>query len=137
MSITPYNSDNLSYLKEKIVAYYDLRGYVTPSLKDAAIWLATEVGELLDAIMRTEKDWVRNNPDKPSKVEEELADVMMMLLVAAGAADVDPMDALLRKMNRKTGGELLAGQLHSPEYSNPDPKPVRHNMINLWTYDNE
>lgn len=124
MGITPYTSDSLRYLEKKILEYYELRGLRMPNLKDSGIWLSTEVGELLDAIMRLECGWVRNDPAKNTPallekdntaklraVEEEMGDCLMMLLVTAHLIDVDIMNVLLRKMNRKTGGELLAGKM--------------------------
>lgn len=136
MPITPYNTDSFAYLEKKILQYYEMRGLKMPDLKDATLWLATEVGELLDAIMRLESGWVRNNPHslerthvaKLTAVEDELGDCLMMLTVAALLIDADLINILLRKMNKKTGGELLAGQkpLDPTEY-----QPIRNPNFNI------
>ena len=123
--LTPYNTDSLAYLQKKISEYFDMRGLKKPDTKDSCMWVASEVGEMIDAVMRLEQGWVRNNPDRESKVEDELGDVLMMLLITAETLDINIMDALLRKMNRKTGGELLAGQ-RPLDASNYQPLRVKN-----------
>lgn len=92
---------NIKKLNRLIVDYYDYRRLKIPDLKDSAIWLSIEVAELQDALMRQEPGWVRNNPDKPSDIAGEIGDVLMMLIVTAGMANIDPVQALLDKMKSK------------------------------------
>jgi len=45
--------------------------------------------------------WRRNNPDKEASIANELADVLMMTLLAANAAGIDVEEALIAKMKKK------------------------------------
>lgn len=77
----------LSDLEGRVVDHFRETGKAWPTTKDAAIFLATEVAEVLDAIMREESGWSRNN-EKETSLEKELQDVLMMLLVTAGSAGI-------------------------------------------------
>lgn len=89
-----------SELIEQIEAYYRARGLKWPDKKDAAIWLTTEVGELLDSLMRQESGWVRNT-QKELDPSLELADCLLMVMVCAKAMNVDVVEVLLEKMEKK------------------------------------
>lgn len=88
-------------LIERIEKYYRDRNLKWPDKKDAAIWLSTEVGELLDSLMRLELGWVRNTV-KASDPAEELADCLMMVMVCSKSLGIDVVEVLLEKMERKT-----------------------------------
>ncbi len=81
--------------------YFDQRTLKRPDTKDAYIFLVSEVGELGDALMRKEQDWVRNTPNKDVSIADELADVYMMLHVLAANQYVDLDEALKNKLERK------------------------------------
>lgn len=82
--------------------YFEKRGipYLATG-KDALLFLQTEVGELVDAHMRTEPEWVRNTQDKDVSVADEVADVLMMLVAYAGSQGLDPEECLKNKIRRK------------------------------------
>lgn len=87
-------------LSDLIKHYFHTRGMKNPQAKDAAIFLCTEVGELLDALMRQEMGWVRNNI-KESDPASELADCLMMTMVCADALGVDIFETLETKLEAK------------------------------------
>lgn len=94
-------------LEDIVKEYYEKRGLVWPNFDDAMKFALTEMGEVFE-IDLARKTWVRNNPeDKPKFNKEDLAkelgDVIMMLIVAGIAEGVNPVQALLEKMNRKSG----------------------------------
>lgn len=55
----------------------------TPNTQDALLFALTELGEAVDADLRTNGDYARNR-DKSLSVLDELADCAMMLLTAMG-----------------------------------------------------
>lgn len=61
--------------------YYEFRGYKTPNATQAVKFLATEVGELIDAHTRLEDGWVRNNTKSDNELIYELGDCFMMWLM--------------------------------------------------------
>lgn len=87
-------------LLDLIKHYFHTRGLKNPQAKDAAIFLATEVGELLDALMRQELGWVRNNT-KDTDPASELADCLMMTMICADALGVDVFETLETKLEAK------------------------------------
>ena len=90
--------------RERIQRYFEFRKLMEPDLLASVAFLQTEVGELIDALIRRGdygSGWVRNNPDKQYSVEDEMADVYMMLWRAAMAEDIDLDQALINKMARK------------------------------------
>lgn len=97
----------MGVLSDIIKEYYAKRGLVWPNFDNAMKFVATEIGEVYE-IDLSRDTWVRNNPeDKPKFNKEDLAkelgDVLMMVMVAGIAEGVDPLDALLEKMYKKTG----------------------------------
>ena len=92
-------------LVSMIERYYETRGYRWPSAQEAILWTITELGEVCELLLARTVEWVRNNPDdkekySPERVEEELADAVMMLLVAGIVSDGAPLIALRRKMQK-------------------------------------
>ncbi len=99
-------TDSLKYLKDLILTVWLEREFKMPNTKDAAIYLATESAEVLDAVMRMESGWVRSNK-KETDVGEELADVITMAILTAHAAGIDNLfEIILNKLSRKREGEL-------------------------------
>lgn len=87
-------------LRELVAAYYQQRGLTQPDATQALLFLVSEVGELADAHVESQAQWVRNN-DRERGVEDEIGDVLMMLTVFAAAQGMDPFDAMLAKFRRK------------------------------------
>lgn len=56
----------------------------TPSTEDALLFAFTELGEAVDAYLRSKSEYARNR-DKDLSVLDELADCAMMLLTALGS----------------------------------------------------
>jgi NTP pyrophosphatase (non-canonical NTP hydrolase) len=100
--------------------YYTKRGLAWPNFEDAMKFVATEIGEVYEVDLSRNPTWVRNNPqDKPTFSKEQLAselgDVIMMVMVAGIVEGVDPLDALVKKINRKLAG--LNNQMQFPKDS--------------------
>ena len=95
----------LNHLTSQIVDNWTDRAVKIPQPKDAAIFLSTEVAEVLDALMRIEPGWVRTN-DKEVDPGDELADVLMLTLTTARALGVDDLvDRMITKMSQPRQGE--------------------------------
>lgn len=88
-------------LRNIVDAYYAYRGLTHPDANQAYLFLVSEVGELADALVANQADWVRNNPDRDRSIEPEIGDVLMMLTVFASQMGVDPVEAMLNKMKSK------------------------------------
>jgi hypothetical protein len=89
-----------------VIEYYERRGLHWPTVEEALQFVHTELGEAYEILLARNPNWVRNNPtEKPGfsarVLGEELGDAIMMLVVAGLAADVDPVSALLDKIDRK------------------------------------
>lgn len=84
----------ISEMIATVNAYYAYRGLTDPTLAEAAKFLATEVGELVNASTRLEEKWVRNNPvdagEARVQFEYELGDVYMMTLKVVEKSGFDP-----------------------------------------------
>ncbi len=97
-------TDSLRYLKDLILKVWQEREFKMPSTKDAAIYLATEAAEVLDAVMRMESGWVRTNK-KETDIGEELADVVTMAILTAHLAGVDNFfETIVSKITKKREG---------------------------------
>jgi len=88
-------------ITEIVRQYYQFRGLTEPDANQAFLFLVSEVGELSDAFVENQAQWIRNNPDRERDVQAEIGDVLMMLTVFAASQGVDPLDAMLAKMARK------------------------------------
>ena len=97
---------------DEIKTYFEKRGLKTPDFNNAMKFALTEIAEVFELDLAREGGWVRNNPDsKPDyskeDMAEELGDVIMMIVMAGLAEGVDPIDALYKKLKRKTQEHLL------------------------------
>jgi NTP pyrophosphatase (non-canonical NTP hydrolase) len=92
---------NTPKLAEVVRSYYAFRGLTAPDAGQALLFLVSEVGELADAFVEQQAQWVRNNPGRERDISAEVGDVLMMLTVFADALGLDPMDAMLAKFERK------------------------------------
>ena len=89
-----------------IQEYYTLRGLKFPDAWQSLAFATTEMGEAYEYLLQRDGGWVRNNPEnKPAwdrqAFAEELGDMIMMVVVAGIAEGVDPIQAMLSKMERK------------------------------------
>lgn len=87
-------------LDEIVQGYYDFRNMSRPSAAQALMFLVSEVGELADAHVNQEAEWVRNN-QRERNIPDEIGDVMMMLTVYAAANGCDPVGCMTDKMGRR------------------------------------
>lgn len=77
----------------------------TPSPRDCAMWLGTEVGELYDELMRLpgfpDVTPTRNNPRDSSieRVAEEAADVLLMLVSTVEPFGIDLFAAFVQRLD--------------------------------------
>ena len=88
-------------IPETVRAYFEHRGLTAPDAGQALLFLVSEVGELADAFVEQQAQWVRNNPGRNRDISDEIGDVLMMLTVFADAEGIDPVDAMLNKFDRK------------------------------------
>lgn len=91
----------MSELRDVITEYFKFRGLVMPNEAQAFQFLVSEVGELADALVSSDGNWVRNNPDREKSVADEAGDVLMMLYVTLMERGIDPYEAMLAKFKRK------------------------------------
>ncbi len=84
-----------------VKAYYEFRGLAQPDANQAYLFLVSEIGELADALVANQAQWVRNNPDRERNISAEIGDVLMMLTVFSMEMGVDPVEAMLAKMKSK------------------------------------
>ena len=95
------NKVNHVDLVEMVKQYYEFRGLTQPDANQAFLFLVSEIGELSDALVASQAQWVRNNPDRERHIASEIGDVLMMLTVFAATQGVDPLEALKDKMRSK------------------------------------
>ena len=95
-------------ISEIVKAYYEYRGLTNPDANQAYLFLVSEIGELADALVANQAKWVRNNPERERDIEAEIGDVLMMLTVFSMEMGIDPVEAMLKKMERK--GFQLGGE---------------------------
>ena len=88
-------------LVDLVQQYYAFRGLTQPDPNQAFLFLVSEIGELADALVADQAQWVRNNPDRERHIPSEIGDVLMMLTVFAATQGVDPVEALKDKMRKK------------------------------------
>lgn len=91
----------LQPLKFALDEYYRFRNMRMPGTVDAMLFLASETGELADAIVSGRDVWVRNNPDKVKDIPGEVGDVLQMLTVTANTFGIDPIAAMFNKWKSK------------------------------------
>jgi hypothetical protein len=99
-------------LTEMIKKYWELRQLKKPNFQEAMMWAHTEIAEAYEIKLAQMGGWVRNNPDdhkevNNKKLQEELGDAIMMLIMAGVAEDGDPISSLKWKMWLKTPGSGL------------------------------
>jgi len=87
--------------------YFNARGLVWPEKSDQALkFLISEIGELADADVANEDEWIRNNPNSERRTDFEISDVMMMLFVYADLKGLDPHQCVYEKILSK-GYDLI------------------------------
>ncbi len=92
---------NTGDLLETVNRYYEFRGLTQPDANQAFLFLVSEMGELADAFVEEQGQWVRNNPNRERDIQAEIGDVLMMLTVFSAAQGVDPFEAMKAKMRKK------------------------------------
>ena len=98
----------------EIKTYYEFRGMKWPSGKEAIDFAITEIGESMDAYIRTNQPgWTRNNPDKEANVGWELADTFQMLAIAAHELTGKTLDELLQEKWASKGYECVFKESHA------------------------
>lgn len=92
-------------LAEAIAYHFDGRGRMWPTTEDSLLWMITEIAEAFE-LLSAKKNYVRNNPDdkepfSKERFAEELGDVIYMAIITGLVEGVNPLDALLNKMNNQ------------------------------------
>jgi len=89
-----------------IIQYYKKRGLKWPDFDNAMKFVLTEIGEAYEIDLSRVGGWIRNNPDAKPEFDKnalgsELGDAIMMLMVAGIVEGVNPLAALVNKINKK------------------------------------
>jgi hypothetical protein len=92
--------------------YYKTRGLKVPTFDDAMKFVHTEIGEVYELELDRIGGYIRNNPqDKhkysDEKLGKELADCIMMLLIAGKVRGVDVLWSLLDKIGDKVNKNYI------------------------------
>jgi len=101
---------NATTLAEAIAYHFDGRGRVWPTTEDSLLWMITEIAESFE-LLSAKKNYVRNNPDdkepfSKERFAEELGDVIYMAMITGMVEGVNPLDAMLNKMNNQIRKEI-------------------------------
>ena len=96
----------MSDLANKIEHYFNKRGLKWPTTEKALMFSETEMAEVYEHLLAEEGGWTRNNPENKPEYDnqefaKELGDVIMMVMVAGMVRGLDPIDALVQKMENK------------------------------------
>ena len=71
------------------------------SPKNLAMALSVEVGEIVELLQWLTQEQSRNlEPEKLNRIEDEIADVVIYLLMLADKLGVDPIDAARQKIEK-------------------------------------
>lgn len=73
------------------------------NVKDLIIALTSEVGELAECyrwLTEEEISVIHSIPEKKKKVEEEIADILIYLLIISYKADINVLEAIEQKLER-------------------------------------
>lgn len=96
--------DDLNTLKERIRQFNLEREWDQfHNPKDLLVALVSEVGELADCyrwLSEEELSRIHTNPEKKKKVEEEIADIIMYLLILSYKTDIDIIKAIESKLEK-------------------------------------
>lgn len=104
---------NLQILLERLLAFRDERDWArfqTP--KNLALSISLEAAELLEHFQWTTEDEPLS-PDKVQALSEELADILIYLLLMADRLGIDPLQAAQDKVEKnaaKYPAELVRGK---------------------------
>ncbi len=73
------------------------------NVKDLIIALTSEVGELAECyrwLTEEEISTIHSTPEKKKKVEEEIADILIYLLIISYKADINVLEAVEQKLEK-------------------------------------
>ena len=106
VSLDSYNGWMERPIMSMLFHYYEKRGLRWPTLDEALQWAHTESVEVTELLLARTSGWVRNNPEKhedfsETKLMEEIADQVFMLLVAGMVSGYNVLDVMMNKMQRK------------------------------------
>ncbi len=96
------DDDSLRSLQEYVWQINIDRGFVTESPSDKMVMLVEEVGELAKAIRKL-AGMKFTDSTKQTDIEEELADVQIVLLGLASMLKVDMLDVVRAKEQKNRG----------------------------------
>jgi NTP pyrophosphatase (non-canonical NTP hydrolase) len=95
---------DLNKLKEKIRKFNRERDWDKfHNVKDLIIALTSEVGELAECyrwLSEEEISKIHSNPEKKKNIEEEIADILIYLLIISYKTDTDIFDAIEKKLEK-------------------------------------
>jgi len=90
--------------------HFEGRGRLWPTIEDGLLWIVTEIGECFE-LLSSKKAYIRNNPqDKEpyskERFAEELGDIIYMAMITGMVEEVNPLYALLEKMEKQIDKEI-------------------------------
>jgi len=95
---------DFNLLKEKIKEFNSERNWDQfHNPKDLLVALVSEVGELADCyrwLSSEELYKVHKDPEKKIKIEEEIADIMMYLMILTNKTDIDLLKTVENKLEK-------------------------------------
>lgn len=92
--------DYIAFIKR----YYKVRGLTMPDTKEALDFAITEWAEARELLFAEDDKWVRNHEQEPysdKRFAEELGDILLLLIVAGMTRGVDPLQAMVNKLDHK------------------------------------
>lgn len=126
--------DRLDRLREAILAFTDERDWSQfHDPKNLAMAIGVEAGELMDHFRWTPNDMASRlleDPTTRSGVEDEVADVLILLIEFAHVCGIDPIEAAERKLARNAdrypvtlakGRAVKHDRLHRDDHGLSDP----------------
>jgi NTP pyrophosphatase (non-canonical NTP hydrolase) len=97
---------SVSDLRNKVASFAHERDWEKfHKPKDIALAIAVESAELLELFQwknNKEIQGLLNNPNYRKKIEEEIADIMIYILVLTNTLDTDLVQAVLEKIQKNT-----------------------------------
>lgn len=93
------NDNKLSEIQEYLAKVLHIRGFSDESVQDALLWLAEELGELIKAVRKCSSNSFIDPTHAADykNVEEELADVFILLVDVSNKLNMDLFECLKSK----------------------------------------
>jgi NTP pyrophosphatase (non-canonical NTP hydrolase) len=118
---------SIGALRDRVAAFVQARGWETfHAPKDLASAIAIEAAELMEVFLwkdTQEVEVAAHQPDTRQRIEEELADVIILCLSFANRLEIDVSDAVASKVagnEAKYPADVVRGRAHKYTYYDGD-----------------